>query len=50
MHGEGTRATKLRKRDHKSTRIPELPIHLSLKGEYAILMGCAVNEGAVAVP
>ncbi len=50
MHGEGTRATKLRKCDHKSTRTPELPIHLSLKGEYAILMGCAVNEGAIAAP
>ncbi len=30
MHGEGMTATKLRKRDRKSTHALELPIHLSL--------------------
>ena len=46
MHGEGMRTTKLRKRDRKSTLASELPIHPSLQGAYAILMG----EGAIAVP
>ena len=50
MHGEGMRATKLRKRDRKSTQASELPIHPSLKGAYAVLMGCAGGEGAVDVP
>ena len=50
MHGEGMRATKLRKRDRKSTHASELPIHPSLKGAYAVLMGCAGGEGAVDVP
>jgi hypothetical protein len=46
MHGEGMRTTKLRKRDRKSTLALQLPIHPSLQGAYAILMG----EGAIAVP
>ena len=46
MHGEGMRTTKLRKRDRKSALALQLPIHPSLQGAYAILMG----EGAIAVP
>ena len=38
MHGESDRKTMLRKRDHKSTHLLELPVHPALKGAYAILM------------
>ena len=44
------RKGRLRKRDRKSTHASELLIHPSLKGAYAVLMGCADGEGAVAAP
>ena len=46
MHGEGDRKTKLRKRDRKSTHFLELPVHLALKGAYAILVGAQGAGGA----
>jgi hypothetical protein len=39
MHGEGRRYTRLRKRDRKTTRPLDLPVHPALKGGYEDLLG-----------
>ena len=46
MHGEGDRKANHRKRERKSTHLPELPMHPALKGACAILMGLEGGGGA----